>query len=165
MRFPGGFEIQRQNQPPSVNDRDDEIEGPDVAGLQEPPEEVSEALETIEQGQEVTEAEIRAIRNEYGQLVATASSWKFSYLSLYFVTQTKNVLNWFARSSPQTRETYESLWEPYIPDGSQRTAILGVLLQYGMLSESEGFIRITREGYSFLQFIDYVPIAPHQQGA
>lgn len=164
MKFPGGIEIQRQDQPSPVKDEND-IEGALVSVSSESHDKLDDVLTEIRQDQKLSEVEIQQLKQQYLQVAVTAKFWKYSYLNLLFVPQTKNVLTWFARSVPQTRQSYDTLWTPYILDQNQRNTILSVLLQNGMLLEEGGQLRISEEGYAFLQFIGSVPIAPPQQGA
>jgi multidrug efflux pump subunit AcrA (membrane-fusion protein) len=88
--------------------------------------------------------------------------WKFSFLNQFFVFGTKQVLLWFAQNGLQSRTTFTQAWQPTIADANQRGVILDVLLQHGMLVTEGTAIRITPEGYGFLQFIGLIPYAPPQ---
>jgi len=158
MKFPGGFEIQRQDQPLPVEeprlDTDEELVEDHIVmenSVDALPDEISERL---------SEIDIQFLQQQYAQQVSKSKYWKFSYLNLHFVHQTKNVLSWFSRSAPQTRQSYDILWTPYIFDQNQRNTILNVLLQNGMLSEVGGVIKITDEGVAFLRFIGVLPSLP-----
>ncbi len=137
MKFPGGFEFQRQNPAPPI------------------PEVENKVLPEISENRKLSENEKR-----YSELINSARHWKFSYLNQFFVLQTKNVLSWFSRNTPQTRQSYDIIWTPYIIDQNQRNLTLSVLLQNGMISEKDGSIHITEEGLSFLQFLGYIPTTP-----
>jgi len=100
-----------------------------------------------------------------GRLDATTMQmyqWKFSFLNQFFVFGTKQVLLWFAQNGLQSRQTFTQAWQPTIADANQRGVILDVLLQHGMLVTDGTAIRITPEGYGFLQFIGLIPYAPPQ---
>jgi hypothetical protein len=89
-------------------------------------------------------------------------AWKFEYLKLFYVTKTKNVLLWLANNSPQARDNYNKSWQFLIPLVTERNVIIDVLLQYGMI-ESDGMsLKITSQGYSFLQYIGLIPYPPTQ---
>jgi len=88
--------------------------------------------------------------------------WKFSFLNQFFVFGTKQVLIWFAQNGPQSRQTFTQAWQPAIADANQRGVILEVLLHHGMIQPDGTAIRITPEGYGFLQFIGLIPYAPPQ---
>lgn len=88
--------------------------------------------------------------------------WKFQFLNQFFVFGTKQVLLWFAQNGPQNRQTFTQAWQPHVQDANQRGVILDVLLQHGMLDTDGTAIRITPEGYGFLQFIGLIPYAPPQ---
>jgi hypothetical protein len=94
------------------------------------------------------------------QAYTDSIAWKFSYLNLFYVPQTKQVLHWFAYHSPQTRESYNLSWQSYIQDSNQRGIVLDVLLQFNMLKMDNVNIAITPEGHGFLQFIGMIPYTP-----
>lgn len=142
MKFPGGFEFQRQNQSLPVMEGENKI------------------LPEIRENKKLPDNE-----KQYSELINSVKYWRFSYLNQFFVLQTKNVLSWFSRSTPQTRQSYDIIWTPYILDQNQRNLILSLLLQNGMVSEKDGLIRVTDEGLSFLQFIGYIPNTPLPQPA
>ena len=88
-------------------------------------------------------------------------AWKFEYLKLFYVPKTKNVLLWFANNSSQARDSYNKSWQFLIPLITERNVIIDVLLQYGMI-ESDGInLKITAQGYSFLQYIGLIPYPPN----
>ncbi|MFH1719574.1 MAG: hypothetical protein ABIF19_19660 [Planctomycetota bacterium] len=104
------------------------------------------------------------LRGELNTVITHMFEWKFRYLSVFFVQGTKQILHWFAQCSPQSRASYNQLWQTVIPDANQRGIILDVLMQNGMLTTDGATISITPEGYGFLQFIGMIPYAPPQQG-
>ena len=143
MKVPGGFEFQRQNQvPPTV------VEGE------------NKELFKIQENKKLPDNEKR-----YSDLLSSVKYWRFSYLNQFFVQETKNVLLWFSRSTPLTRQSFDIIWTPYILDQNQRNLILSVLLQNNMVSEKDGLIKISEEGLSFLQFIGQIPPMPTPQAA
>jgi hypothetical protein len=89
--------------------------------------------------------------------------WKFQYLSLYFVPNTKNVLKWISQSRVKNRIEFHRNWETLIPNQSKRDIILTVLLENQMIKEEITGLSITPEGNVFLQFIGMIPI-PQNQG-
>jgi len=137
MKFPGGFEFQRQNPTPPIAEAENKV------------------LLEISETKKVSENE-----KQYSELINSVRYWKFSYLNQFFVLQTKNVLSWFSRNPSQTRQSYDIIWAPYVIDQNQRNLILSILLQNGMISEKDGSIHITEEGKSFLQFSGYIPATP-----
>lgn len=162
MKLPGGLEIQRQDQPNPIKDNkklDDAILSEDTHAMNE----IESTLDEISQDENITEAEVQQLKYQYQQTAYTARWWKFAYLNLFFVPQTKKVLSWFANNPPQTRQSYNTLWLPYIIDQNQRNIILSVLLQNEMLLEENSQIKIAPEGFSFLQYIGSIPFAPPQQ--
>lgn len=104
-------------------------------------------------------------KDRYQQLCSDAMLqglfWKFNYLNLLFVPTTKQVLLWFSKTAtPLPRQEFHDKWKTSIFDFGQRDTILNLLVQYGMLQESGTRLSLTPEGYSFLQFIGYIPYAP-----
>lgn len=91
-----------------------------------------------------------------------AKHWKFSYLNLFYVYTTKQVLLWFSQVSQTTKDIYHSQWQILIPDERQRNIILDVLHNNYMLETLDNFnYKITLHGYEFLQFIGYIPQKPN----
>lgn len=159
MKFPGGIEIQLQDQPPPVveaNSYSDFI----LSKNQNEIDKSADVLPEKTNGEKNSDNELLILHQQYEQQVSNSRYWKFSYLSLLFVHQTKSVLSWFTSSKTQTRQSYNILWTPYIFDQNQRNIILNVLLQYGMLSDVGGLVQITDEGFSFLRFIGVLPPVP-----
>jgi hypothetical protein len=126
--------------------------------------EQSEQLSRYIQGLQQQNLAATAVKQDIEQRLIQASTesiiWKFSYLNLFYVPQTKQVLYWFAYSSPQTRQSFNLAWQPYIQDSNQRGVILDVLLQFNMLKMDNMNIGITPEGHGFLQFIGMIPYTP-----
>lgn len=161
MRFPGGIEIQSHVQAPASDV--DEIEESNISIPESDLKEMDSSIVPLDESEGISKEELQMIQNEYRHKVEECKLWKFQYLNLFFVQQTKNVLNWFSKSAPRTRQQYNLIWAPYIPNQEQRKVILEVLIQNGMLEESNGIIRITQEGHSFLQFTGYIPVPPRQK--
>ena len=158
MRLPGGFELQSQSQPNAPAEPPAEDSS---APLSEDAEAQADDLRSkIGEVETLSQAEKDLLSQQYEMALTNASYWKFAYLNLFFIPQTKQVLQWFSQSPAQTRVTYSALWAPFIRAEQQRTIILNVLLQYGLLEEQQGLIRITPEGYAFLQFIGAIPFPP-----
>ena len=166
MKLPGGVEFQSQAQPSSG--AESTVEDTPAPLSEEHSKQVEDLRSKIGELQELSQAEKELLSRQYGAALAATSWWKFSYLNLFLVPQTKQVLMWFSQNPPQTRSTYSTLWTPFIQNEQQRTVTLDVLIQNGLLEDSEGMIRLTPEGYAFLQFvgaIPYPPAPPQPQGA
>lgn len=159
MKFPGGFEFQRQDQMNLVAEVDSKAKDVLTASNENKLNEIKENISEIDPEEELSKNDVQLINKQQSELINAVKFWKYSYFNQFFVQQTKNVLIWFSRSLPQTRQSYDTIWSPYIMDQNQRNTILSVLLQNGMLSENNGLIQITDEGQSFLQHFGYIPSA------
>jgi hypothetical protein len=162
MKFPGGVEIQAQLKAPGVSDSS--AEESKVAPAPEQQQQVNELIGEIETKEELSAQARQQIEQSYQQAVNAAWFWKYQYLSLYFVSNTKQVLFWFSqRATPAiTRQEFHSAWTSFIPSQEQRDLILDVLIQQEMLAVNGVSLQITGAGYSFLQFIGLIPYAPFQ---
>ncbi len=116
---------------------------------------MQESLNLANKGKEALEQDVKRWFKE-------AYRWKFTFLNTFYVPVTKDVLLWFSRLSPQTRESFHQWWLRIITSAEQRSIILDVLVGYGMMKADGVNYEITTEGYSFLQFIGYIPHAPEQ---
>jgi len=103
----------------------------------------------LEKGKIVSEAQtlIWGLYNE-------AEFYKFSFLNLLFVANTKIILKWFNDISETTKEIYKSSWRPIIKNEEQLDIILSVLLNFKMVEENDINVRITEDGRKFLIFIN-----------
>jgi hypothetical protein len=100
---------------------------------------------------------IKAGASSGAEALSDELRWKFSYLANFFVPNTKRVLLWFHEKGELDRVDYHAFWSSLIPGLDQATVILGVLLQYGMLKDERGTLRMTDEGSKFLHFIGFSP--------
>ena len=60
------------------------------------------------------------------------------------------------------REYYHKVWYPTVNDRSQRDTMLEVLLQFNLLEEEDVNLKVTGEGYRFLQWLGIIPLPPHE---
>ncbi len=84
---------------------------------------------------------------------------EFSYLALFFVETTKNVLKWFLDSKRGliTEVNFNSSWQVIIKDPNQRNIIFNTLINYQMIEGVHGgAYKITEKGEKFLKFIKYI---------
>ena len=159
VKLPGGIELQSVQAPSGSETTSNDPPDALVLSLEQQ-NQIRTTIQEIEQQRDNSDARRTAIEQEFNLMANTSIQWKFQYLSLLFVPTTKNVLYWFSTAPPQTRASYDTAWTTTIPDPSQREIVLNILLQYSMLKESDGVIRIDPHGYSFLQFIGMIPPAP-----
>lgn len=163
IKLPGGVELQSSQAASSA-----EASGPVPGSLvlsPEQQEEIRTAIHEVEQQRSLSDEQRAALQQELTQMADIAIQWKFNYLNLFFVPSTKNVLLWFSNALPQSRASYDATWSTVISDQNQRDVILSVLLQYGLLCESNALVRIAPHGYSFLQFVGMIPPTPDPQSA
>lgn len=157
LQFPGG---NVQVQPPGSGTGSAEPDG--VALSVEQRDNLARYIASLEQSRTDVTITRDQLQTQLQVVNMQMFEWKFSFLNVFYVFGTKQVLLWFAQHSPQTRETFHQAWQLNITDLNQRAVILDVLLQYCMLSTDGASIRITPEGYGFLQFIGLIPHAPAQ---
>lgn len=84
---------------------------------------------------------------------------EFSYLALFFIETTKNVLKWFLDSKRGliTEVNFNSSWQVIIKDPNQRNIIFNTLINYQMIDGVHGgAYKITEKGEKFLKFIKYI---------
>lgn len=155
VQFPGG---NVQVQAPGAGS----VEAERVILTPQQRDEMMNYIAKLETSHSTTTATLEQVQQQLQTVNTLAFEWKFRFLNVFYVPATKQVLLWFAQYSPQTRESFHQAWQPVIADLNQRAIILDVLLQYGMVATDGTSIRITPEGYGFLQFIGLVPYAPPQ---
>ena len=90
----------------------------------------------------------------------SSSMWKFSYLNMFYVPITKQVLLWLSGNPSQTKQNFHLMWQSQIPDPTQRETILNVLIRYGMLQVQATTLSVTNEGEYFLRYLGLKPSAP-----
>ena len=103
------------------------------------------------------------LKEQLTEVSRRSYQWKFDFLNQFLVLTTKKVLHWFAKNLDAysiSRDSFHQLWQQQIPDTQQRDIIIGVLLGYNMLLNDEMSLKITREGYIFLQYIGFIPYVP-----
>ena len=158
MKLPGGVEIQSQQSTketdPSQKSQENLVLTP------EQQKNIEEFIAELESKEKLTVEEKSLLSQQLDYMSHIAIEWKFRFLDLFFVLNTKRILHWFSDNSPQTRETYSTIWQSAITDNEQRSIILNLLIFYGFLLETNGFLEITDHGYSFLQFIGLIPPTP-----
>ena len=89
--------------------------------------------------------------------------WKFSYLNLFYIPITKQILFWLSTNQGQSIQNFHLIWQPQIPDQTQRDTILDVLIHFGMLHVQDSMLSVTQEGQSFLQYLGFKPSTPKSQ--
>lgn len=158
INFPGG-DVQLQQQT-ETKSSDISVPPGSMVITSEQQEQISRYIQDLQQQHSNTVVEKQNLKEQLRQVYMESIAWKFSYLNLFYVPQTKQVLFWFAHSSPQTRQSYDTAWQPSIQDNNQRIVILDVLLNFNMLKADGVNITITTEGHNFLQFIGMIPRPP-----
>lgn len=153
IEFPGGS---METQPPSIS-----IEEPPAESKVLEVDSSKHALKSDEPKLMETEPQEQKEEKTYTQedinrLQTWIRAWKFEFLNVFLVPNTKNVLFYFLNEIPYTREHVETMWSRVITNPNELQTILKVLLDYNLLKEEEGKLRITQEGIQFLYFIETV---------
>lgn len=164
VNFPGG-NVQVQSQPSGTGDAKEEDPGDAIQLTHEQSEELSKFISELQQNLNLASKEKGDLEKQVIHAYRQAYEWKFAYLNSFYVLNTKNVLSWFSRFSPQTKQSFNQCWQQTIPDNDERNVILDVLVQYGMLQSDGISYQITTQGYHFLQYIGYIPYTPIQPTA
>ena len=154
LRLPGGTVIRSQAPPPAEPNPSTAILSPAKR------EELLRTLGELRAQREWTETERREILAAYQKAVEDIQLWKFNFLNLFYIPRTKDVLRWLRSFPGQTRQSYNTAWESYIPDLTQRGIILDVLFFHSMAREGDGVIRVTAEGEKFLTWFSLYGTPP-----
>lgn len=157
MKLPGGVEIQTDQR--ASNEAKPSESPANLVLTPEQEDQLNKIMSSLESANLSVE-EKNVLEQKFDDMARIAMHWKFSFLNQFFVQNTRNVLHWFSYVQPQSRANYSTLWQSAIPDEEQRQLILNTLLHFGLLTELDGLIRITEQGYSFLQFIGMIPPTP-----
>ena len=89
------------------------------------------------------------------QLASGFQFYKFEYLNLFYVANTKNILEWFNNVSVTTKDQYQFAWYIYIKDIKQLKIIIEVLILHNMLQVLDNDrIAITDEGRQFVSYVN-----------
>lgn len=140
IRFPGG-EIRAQ-QPPT------DEKGAKKLTL------TPQQVETVENYIKTLQNEATGATQQQEEVLKTAAHWWCQYLSLFLVPTTKTILNWLAgQKVAPTPGSYHESWKSLIPDAAERKTILSVLLNYGLVEQETGVLRVTAPGLFFLKFL------------
>ena len=152
VNFPGGnVQLQKQSDSASLNMANDA--NGDVKLTKDQSSKIAELIKKQQEELHTASRKAEDLRKDILSAYKQSIYWKFSYLNIFYVLNTKYVLNWFSRFSPQTRDSYHQYWQSWIPNIDERETILKVLELNKMLSIEDSIVKITTEGYAFLQFI------------
>jgi hypothetical protein len=90
-------------------------------------------------------------------LIYRAEYFEFSYLNLFYVLNTKNVLLWFFSVRQATKDFFSLTYQSVIQSPFEREAIFNALLNYEMIKpQDNGMVCITDKGIRFLKYIGYL---------
>ena len=148
MKLPGGVEIQSQTAMPEKSTEEQQQE---LAKF---------IIEDLQQEQLRGETEREQLQEQFRSALYESLQWRFRYLRIFLVYNTKRVLRWFAEAQAKSRAEFDILWSPTIPEERERDAILRALLENELLEENRNILRITELGYAFLQYIGLIPYPP-----
>lgn len=156
IRLPGGTEITTQE--PSDDQATEQSPEPGAVTLTpQQVELVRQHLETLSQQATDANQQREDVINEAVEIVTQKDRlilyWWCKYLDEFLVLKSKLVLAWFAaQEMAPTARAYHIAWTPAIAEEEQRETILTVLLNFGLISEQGGLLRITDYGNYFLRF-------------
>jgi len=153
VSLPGGAEIQSQQ---AAGDPPDQNELPAGCTIltAEQQQNINQLFTGLKNQTELDAGDIQRLNDELNRAYDLAIHWKFDYLNLFLVPMTKEVLFWFSQQTVSLSEaTYNTSWQTLIPDQSQRTTILNVLVRFGSVTNVGNLISITQTGRGFLSFI------------
>jgi hypothetical protein len=79
--------------------------------------------------------------------------WEYSYLNLYLVARTQQVLDWIAAlTTPLSIDLFDSMWMPFIPEISERKAIISALERHYLIAIESRLISITPKGHEYIEW-------------
>jgi len=79
--------------------------------------------------------------------------WEYSYLNLYLVARTQQVLDWIAAlTTPLSIDLFDSMWMPFIPEISERKAIISALERHYLIAIETRLISITPKGHEYIEW-------------
>lgn len=162
VNFPGGS-VETQDKSTGSGESPKEDKEGAITLTQEQTEYLESYIKKLQDDHSLVSQQTQDLQAELANAYIYTYAWKFEYLKLFYVPKTKNVLLWFANNSPQTRENYNRNWQILIPLITERNIIIDVLLQYGMIENNGINLKITTQGYSFLQYIGLIPYPPASQ--
>ena len=157
LHFPGGRVDAKREQPDTTSESTDKNKKP-VITLTE-----AQRQETLQIINEI-EAVVTGMDTEHKKLITNAENqlkakerqllhWRFEFLSVFFVRDTKRALHLIANALPNlNRSHYDEACKLYIPNSQQRQVILNVLTYHEIVAEVDGRLTVTALGK---QFIDY----------
>jgi len=160
MKFPG---VEIQSHAPAPPEPTQVPEEGTVSLTPKQQAELSAFIQSLEEQQKLTQDAKKQIEAQYQKAFFQVIAWRWAYLNLFFVPNTKLVLHWLYTWPRQTRANFEAAWAAYIPNPNERAAILDALLGNGMVQEPLGVLEVTPEGEAFLQHIGRVQSVNQQQ--
>lgn len=84
---------------------------------------------------------------------AKAFLWEYRYLNYYLAPSTQRVLDWLASLNQRTTvSTFDTFWQPVIPNAQERIAILTALQTHHLIQITGELIEVTPKGREYLQW-------------
>lgn len=111
-----------------------------------------EQIKNMERDSKEKDKALEEAKNIMISLAYNAKGYQFLYFDLFFVPNTKRVLQWFFYNIQPTKDYYKSFWKSLIPDENQLEIILSVLLSNKMLEDCGNSLVITELGKEFLRY-------------
>jgi hypothetical protein len=81
---------------------------------------------------------------------AAARLWEYRYLNFFLAPQTQVVLQWLNEVQTTSDNACDAYWLPHIPDETQRSNILRVLMAHHLIEYIAPILRITEKGKEYV---------------
>ena len=160
IKTPWGGEVQTQTQTQTISNDAEKEKGRYISPEEE--KKLEEGIRNLLERDQLTLSQKEKLEQEVEKAYNSVRHWKFTYLNIFFIPITKQVLNWAATIKNFDKQFYHIVWSLTIPEESNRNVILDVLTSNFMLETLDGInYKITSHGYEFLQFIGYIPPKPN----
>ena len=97
--------------------------------------------------------QIETLTALYSTERSRAYFWEYSYLNLYLVARTQQVLDWIAAlTTPLSIDLFDSMWMPFMPEISERKAIISALERHYLIAIESRLISITPKGHEYIEW-------------
>ena len=90
-----------------------------------------------------------------------ARLWEYRYLNFFLVRRTQTVLDWLCDRPDLTLtlEAYDAWLLPFVPNPSERAAIIGALRAHHLVEVDNQTISVTEKGREYRKFRGPIPLA------
>jgi len=157
----GPFEFsQQQSSPQEIEKKvEEKLEKSGITLNEEQLKQIEKTFEALSKEKEDKEIKISRQEEVIRYLVERAELYKFLYLNLYLVPNSKNALFWFISPSTKDYFIYSFPLSPQIVNQiAEKEAIFNALLSNGLIEQDGLLFKISEEGKRFLKFLYNVRI-------